>query len=211
MLIGKLPLPPQRTFGGQCVKIETLCRKDPLLVGGKQEDGGLEMSIARSLPGPHYSSGPIETMQSAIPAGDNPFPTLGCKAGARVREMHRSNHIQFWVDEVQLGGMSLGEPLRSPPIFALYSPRPPLRGFTKEMGLLPPPKQKPSNSLAIGGFTADFFGAIPVTSALGTAPGATPPRQGQLTMGVLVGHPKPELSTLLERGTFYFALTGDIH
>jgi hypothetical protein len=54
---------------------------------------------------------------------------------------------------------------------------------------------------------ADFFGAISVASALGTAAGATPPRQRQSIMGAFDKHPKPELSTLLESGTSYFALT----
>ena len=123
----------------------------------------------------------------------------------------------------------------SPPIFALYRPRPPLGGFTKEIsspragrrrllllpeknagskvrGLAAPAtlrlqcaKRKPSEG--IRGLPADFFGAIPVASALGAAPGATPPRQFQLIMGVLLQPPKPELSTLLGIGIFYFALT----
>ena len=95
-----------------------------------------------------------------------------------------------------------------PPIFASSSPRPPLGGFTQEMGARSNPKPKPSDSPPSEGSSADFFGAIPVASALGTAPGATPPRLLQLITGGLDGHPKPELSTLLESGTFYFALTG---
>lgn len=94
-----------------------------------------------------------------------------------------------------------------PPVFAFYSPRPLLRGFTKEMGAPPNRNGKPSDSQAIRGFRADFFGAIPVASALGAAAGATPPRHRQLIMGALYSHPKPELSTLLRTGTFYFALT----
>jgi hypothetical protein len=67
--------------------------------------------------------------------------------------------------------------------------------------------QNPLTALPSEGSSADFFGAIPVASALGATPGATLPRLLQLTMGGLDGHPKPELSTLLESGTFYFALT----
>src|SRR5205807_2102424 len=66
-------------------------------------------------------------------------------------------------------------------------------------------KRKPSGLAR--GFPADFSGAIPVASALGAATGATLLRQIQLTMAGLDGQPKPELSTLPERGTFYFALT----
>ena len=123
----------------------------------------------------------------------------------------------------------------SPPIFAFPSPRPPLGGFTKEMGSLPADRRRPvwlpaqtAGSKVRGlaapatrralvkrkpsgitrGFPADFSGAIPVASALGAAPGATPPRQIYLTMGGLDDRSKPELSTLPESGTFYFALTG---
>jgi hypothetical protein len=66
-------------------------------------------------------------------------------------------------------------------------------------------RRKPSGTTR--GLPADFSGAIPVASALGAAPGATPPRLLQLITGGLDGQPRPELSTLLERGTFYFALT----
>ena len=122
-----------------------------------------------------------------------------------------------------------------PPVFAFPSPRPPLGGITKEMQVtpagcrrpfclpaktagskvrgpaapaapLPLTKTKPSG--VTRGLSADFFGAIPVASALGTAAGATPPQQLQLIiMGDFDSHPKPELSTLLGIGTFYFALT----
>src|ERR1700694_1218898 len=67
--------------------------------------------------------------------------------------------------------------------------------------------QNPPTALPSEWSGADFSGAIPVASALGAAPGATPPRQLQLTMGGLDGHSKPELSTLLGIGSFYFALT----
>src|ERR1035438_4146822 len=41
-----------------------------------------------------------------------------------------------------------------------------------------------------------------------TAPGATPALRIEHTTGGRADHSKPELSTLLESGTFYFALTG---
>jgi hypothetical protein len=43
---------------------------------------------------------------------------------------------------------------------------------------------------------------------LGTAPSATPARLIEPTMGDSGNDSKPELSTLLGTGTFYFALTG---
>lgn len=62
---------------------------------------------------------------------------------------------------------------------------------------------------ATRGFIADaFFGASSVVaSALGTAPGATPARLIEHTMGGSSSRSKLELSTLLGTGTFYFALT----
>lgn len=103
-----------------------------------------------------------------------------------------------------------------PAVFALYGPRPQLlRNFTKESGRSKSKatsKSKPSDDnfdAATRGLIADaFFGASPVVaSALGTAPGATPPRLVEHTMGGSSSRSKPELSTLLGTGTFYFALT----
>jgi hypothetical protein len=96
--------------------------------------------------------------------------------------------------------------------FASYSPRPQLlRGFTKEKGTAKSTsKTKPSDDVAATrGSVADaFFGASPVVaSALGTAPGATPTRLIDLTTGGSGNDLKPELSTLLGTGSFYFALT----
>jgi len=97
----------------------------------------------------------------------------------------------------------------SPPVFAVYCPRPLLPGFTQKMGVGLHSKTKPSDSQAIRGLRADFSGAIPFASALGAAAGATPPRHRQLILGALYGHPQPELSNLPGSGTFYFALTVD--
>ena len=96
--------------------------------------------------------------------------------------------------------------------FASYSPRPPLlRGFTKEKGIAKStPKAKPSDGVAATrGSVADaFFGASPVVaSALGAAPGAIPAQLIEPIIGGSGNYPKPELSTLLGTGTFYFALT----
>jgi len=68
-----------------------------------------------------------------------------------------------------------------------------------------PRKRKPSG--VTRGFPADFFGAIPVASALGAAAGATPPQRLQIIMAALLPPPKPELSTWQRIGTFYLALT----
>jgi hypothetical protein len=66
-------------------------------------------------------------------------------------------------------------------------------------------KRKPS--AVSRGLVADFFGAIPVASALGTRLGATP--RGQINSNT---HPrlrwaKGDISTLRRRRHFYFALT----
>ena len=76
----------------------------------------------------------------------------------------------------------------------------------------PTSKSKPSDGdffAATRGFRADaFFGASPVVaSALGATPGATPARLIEHTTGGSSDRSKPELSTLLGTGSFYFALT----
>jgi hypothetical protein len=112
--------------------------------------------------------------------------------------------------------LRFGAPGKSGPAdFALYGPRPQLlRDFTKEKGhgqdKTQDQPQKPSDGVATTrGCVADaFFGASPVVaSALGAAPGATPARLIEPTMGGSRGHSKPGLSTLLRTGSFYFALT----
>ena len=111
------------------------------------------------------------------------------------------------------GKKQFGAPGKGGPAgFAFYSPRPQLlRGFTKEKGNAKSTSEtKPSDGVAATrGSVADaFFGASPVVaSALGTAPSATPARLIEPTMGDSGNDSKPELSTLLGTGTFYFALT----
>ena len=72
-------------------------------------------------------------------------------------------------------------------------------------------KAKPSGGdfAAARGFLADAsFGASPVVaSALGATPDATPAWRIEHTTAVANDHPKPELSTLPQTGSFYFALT----
>ena len=111
------------------------------------------------------------------------------------------------------GKKQFGAPGKGGPAgFASYSPRPQLlRGFTKEKGNAKSTSgTKPSDGIAATrGSVADaFFGASPVVaSALGTAPSATPARLIEPTMGDSGNDSKPELSTLLGTGSFYFALT----
>jgi hypothetical protein len=54
---------------------------------------------------------------------------------------------------------------------------------------------------------ADCFGANPVASALGNLARRDPGGLTELTTSGLTYRSKPELSTLLQSGTFYFALT----
>jgi len=110
-----------------------------------------------------------------------------------------------------------GAPGKSgPAVFASYGPRPQLlRNFTKESRRAKSKarsKSKPFDGdfvAATEGSIADaFFGASPVVaSALGAVPGATPARLIETTTGGAHRRSKPELSTLLGTGSFYFALT----
>ena len=111
-----------------------------------------------------------------------------------------------------------GAPGKSgPAVFASYGPRPQLlRNFTKESRRAKSKarsKSKPFDGdfvAATEGSIADAsFGASPVVaSALGAVPGATPARLIETTTGGAHRRSKPELSTLLGTGSFYFALTG---
>jgi len=95
----------------------------------------------------------------------------------------------------------------SPAIFALYGPKPPLGSFTKEYS----ENQKPSEERVVLRGRCRFFGANSVASALGASPGATPARLCEHTMRVGELTSKPELSTWLRTGSFYFAPTGVAH
>ena len=92
--------------------MQTLGRKDQFIVRGNTEDRGFEMSVSRSIPGPLLLSAPIETTESTIPAGHYPRPPAGREASAGIWEPLGSNQTQFWIDKMQLGWISLGEPLR---------------------------------------------------------------------------------------------------
>ena len=98
-----------------------------------------------------------------------------------------------------------------PAIFALSMPKASLEGFTKAMD---PGSAKPSwrsgrthGFCVTGGLPPIASEPTPSLRLWATAPGATPARLLEHTMGRLTRRSKPELSTLLRTGSFYFALT----
>jgi hypothetical protein len=97
-----------------------------------------------------------------------------------------------------------------PAEFALDSPKPPLESSTKsERVLYRKALQTTGRTTRIDivteGLAPTAFGANSVASALGATPGATAARLSEHNMGDCRGRSKPELPTLLESGTFYFA------
>jgi hypothetical protein len=103
----------------------------------------------------------------------------------------------------------------SPAVFASSGPRPQLlRNFTKESGHVKVKDQNQNPPMATSSPPSE--GSRPMLSSepapssprpWATAPGATPARLIEHTMGGSNGRSKPELSTLLRTGSFYFALT----
>jgi hypothetical protein len=91
----------------------------------------------------------------------------------------------------------------SPADLAFTHPRPPLGSFTTRMIQ----KQNPRVVLE-GSCDADPSRSLPVASALGIRLGATPggPIYPNIQPRITVS--KPDISTLLGLGHFYFALTG---
>lgn len=94
----------------------------------------------------------------------------------------------------------------------LLDPRPPLRDLTKANSS---ERQNPRHRLLSDqhpvhrGFAAACFGASPVASALDPRQERDSPADRSHTTMLCSGpHSKPELSTLLRTGSFYFALTG---
>ena len=92
-------------------------------------------------------------------------------------------------------------------------PKPPLRDFTKAMD---PGSTTPSWRSGNNHGFCDTGGHSPIASEptpshrlWATAPGATPVRLCEHTMKVPNGSSQPELSTLVETGTFYFGPTLD--
>jgi hypothetical protein len=68
-----------------------------------------------------------------------------------------------------------------------------------------PPNENPSQQNQEG--LDRFFGASSVASALGVCSGATPHKPNQSNILFQIVPPKPDISTLLGLGHFYFALT----
>ncbi len=103
----------------------------------------------------------------------------------------------------------------SPAIFALLGPKPPLRSFTKSIQSSPtgkPSKRTGPVSPAVSespqeGLRRLLSEPTPSHRLWATAPGATPAQRIEHNTSGCGDCSKPELSTLLESGTFYFALT----
>jgi len=97
-----------------------------------------------------------------------------------------------------------GAPGKSgPPGFALTSSRPLLRNSTKQSSNTKAPLNPFWNQRGM----CRFFGASSVASALSTRSGATPRGCIYPNSQPLTTPPKPDISTLLRLGHFYFALT----
>jgi hypothetical protein len=105
-----------------------------------------------------------------------------------------------------------GTPGKSgPAVFAFLCPKPPLGSFTKAIGLgssMPSWRSGNTHGFCVtGGHSPIASEPTPSRRLWAAAPGATPALRIEHTTGGRSGHSKPELSTLLESGTFYFALT----
>src|SRR5215470_11699268 len=99
----------------------------------------------------------------------------------------------------------------SPANIAFLCPKPPLQGFTKAIGLrssLPSWRSGKTHGFCVtGGHSPIASEPTPSPRLWAAALGATPALRIEFITGGHSGHSKPELSTLLETGTFYFALT----
>jgi hypothetical protein len=97
----------------------------------------------------------------------------------------------------------------SPAAFALDLRKASLRGFTKAIGLgsaTPSRRSGRTHGFCVtGGCPPIASEPTPSLRLWATAPGATPARLIEHSTASLTGYPKPELSTLLGIGTFYFA------
>ena len=102
----------------------------------------------------------------------------------------------------------------SPAIFAFDMPKASLGSFTKAMDpgtTMPSWRSGNTHGFCVtGGHSPIASEPTPSRRLWAAAPGATPALRIEHTTGGLSGHSKPELSTLLESGTFYFALTGTV-
>jgi hypothetical protein len=99
----------------------------------------------------------------------------------------------------------------SPAIFAFDMPKASLGSSTKAMHPgSPKPSWRSGNThgfCVTGGHPPIASEPTPSLRLWATTPGATPARLTEHTTSGPTGHSKPELSTLLGIGTFYFALT----
>jgi hypothetical protein len=105
-----------------------------------------------------------------------------------------------------------GTPGKSGPAgFAFLCPKPPLGRFTKAIGLgstTPSWRSGKTHGFCVtGGHSPIASEPTPSPRLWAAAPGATPALRVEHIKGGRSGYSKPELSTLLESGTFYFALT----
>lgn len=95
--------------------------------------------------------------------------------------------------------------------FASLCPKPPLGSFTKAIGLgstLPSWRSGKTHGFCVtGGHSPIASEPTPSPRLWAAAPGATPALPIELTTSGQSDRSKPELSTLLETGTSYFALT----
>src|ERR1039457_3263911 len=110
------------------------------------------------------------------------------------------------------GDSQSGTPGKSGPAgFAFSCPKPPLGSFTKAIGLgssMPSWRSGNTHGFCVTGEHSPIASEpTPSRRLWAAAPGATPARRIEHTTGGRGGHSKPERSTLLESGTFYFALT----
>ena len=89
-------------------------------------------------------------------------------------------------------------------------PGPELQGFTNAIGIgstIPSWRSGKTHGSVTGGHSPIASEPTPSPRLWAAAPGATPALQAEHITSGLAGHSKPELSTLLQSGTFYFALT----
>src|ERR1022692_3949008 len=105
-----------------------------------------------------------------------------------------------------------GTPGKSGPAdFAFLCPKPPLGSLTKAIGLgssMPSWRSGNTHGFCVtGGHSPIASEPTPSRRLWAAAPGATPALRIEHTTGDRSASSKPELSTLLESGTFYFALT----
>jgi hypothetical protein len=102
---------------------------------------------------------------------------------------------------------AFGAPGKSgPAIVAFPMPKASLGGFTKAIGLgssMPSWRSGKTHGFCVtGGHSPIASEPTPSLRLWAATPGATPAQLSQHNMGGLEDHSKPELSTLLETGTF---------